>query len=360
MKLIKYTPAILLSFLGIMACQKLFIAPDEVANQPVRNFELFWNDVDKTYPFFKEDNIDWQSYYDKYRPLVNEKTQTEALFGIFIRMMQPLMDGHRSLSYQDLAWSEPPKYSPRSKYNFDFISSEYLTSVNVTTQPDEFDPEEQDTVLITAMAKNNQFAYIGLRSYNTEIELNRSVEEFLSANSSVNNLIIDLRRNGGGFLFQMFQLMRLFARTKVPYATYVPKVGPLKNHLFPREKYEGEDFIIPSDIKVPSDGRFSNKRIVFITNRVCYSAAEHTVLVAKQLGFPVVGDSTGGALSIVMEKTLPNGINYVLVNSKTLDINGRLWERIGVPPTHYVKATQDDFKNGDPFFEKAIQLLGNN
>jgi hypothetical protein len=337
------------------SCEKLFITPDEVGNEPVRNFELFWNDIDKTYPFFTDDKVDWQAIYDKHRPLVNENTSTEKLFSIFASMIEPLMDGHRSLTYNnrnlDLYWAEPPKYRRSDRYNFATLENKYLEDINVLTQPNEFEPSEIDTVLITATIESGKYAYIGIKSYFTEIELYKRIDAFLKSKPFVSGYILDIRNNGGGYLYQMFDVMSLFANRDVPYATYQPKVGPLQTSLMPLDILSGGDF------SISFNGYDYRKPMVVVTNRLCFSAAEHTSLAANEMGIPTIGDTTGGALSPITEKTLPNGIQFVLVNSRTLDMRGRLWERIGVPPTVYVKASKQDFASKDPYLDKSIELL---
>ncbi len=342
----------LLLIVGLSACKKLLITPDEVGNEPVRNFELFWNDVDKTYPFFEDDKIDWQAIYDKYRPMVNNNTSIEYLLNILSDMMEPLRDGHRSITYNNKTYfSSPPKYKRIAKYNFNLIEGQYLSNFNVKTQPDFFEPTEMDTTLITGTIFGGKYAYVGVRSFYTDDDLAGLVTSHVLANSQFKGIVLDLRNNGGGYLGVMWDLMGLFTDNDVPYATYQPKVGPLKDNLMPLELLNKPDFAIPAD------GTLSNKKVVIITNRRCYSSTEHATLAAKQMGIPIVGDTTGGALSVVVEKTLPNGIQYVLVNSRTLDINGKLWERLGVPPTFPITTSSQDFKTKDPYMEAAILKL---
>lgn len=353
---IKILVALLLVTISLLSCRRALITPDEVGNEPVRNFELFWNDVDKTYPFFMEDKVDWQAIHDKYRPLVTERTSTETLYYIFWDMLAPLMDGHRSVTYRGKSRFSGLAYDKASdRYRFSFIKQNYLQEVSVTTQPDEFDNSRLDTVLITGRTIDNKYAYLGVRSYSTALPIDELAAEYLRSFNNLQGIIVDLRSNGGGNVYQMFNFMSLFAKFDVPYATYQPRIGPLKDNLFPLDLLSEPDFVIPS-ISSP----FAFKKIVFITDRVCFSAAEHSAMAAKQMGYPIVGDTTGGAFSLVVEKTLPNGIQYVLVNSKILDINNKLWERIGFPPTVPVTATKEKFNTTDPYLDKALNVLEGN
>jgi hypothetical protein len=47
----------LITFTG---CKKVFFDED-ISNTPLNNFELFWNDFDRFYPFFEIKHIKWDS-----------------------------------------------------------------------------------------------------------------------------------------------------------------------------------------------------------------------------------------------------------------------------------------------------------
>lgn len=335
----------------LVGCQKLFLKPDEVGNEPGRNFELFWNDVDKTYPFFQQDKVDWQAVYEKYRPQVTESTSTRALAAILWEMMNPLMDGHRSITYNGESWSSFLEYSTRDRYNLVVLQKDYIKDVKIITQPDESNSSERDTVLILGRTIDNKYAYLGVRTYDTEINLVEEIAATFKQFGNIEGVIVDVRNNGGGRIIKMYDVMSLFTEFDMPYATYQPKIGPLKENLMPLNLLNGTDF------EIPRFGVYAKKKNIFITSRVCFSAAEHTAMSAKRMGFLIVGDTTGGALSPVVEKTLPNGISYVLVNSRVLDVNKVSWERRGFPPTHPVKSSKEQFQVSDPFMDKALELL---
>jgi C-terminal processing protease CtpA/Prc len=62
-----------------------------------------------------------------------------------------------------------------------------------------------------------------------------------------------------------------------------------------------------------------------------------------------------------VERTLPNGIQYTLVNSKTSDINHVVVEKTGVRPDEQVFLTAEFVKAGrDQQMERAIEIITNN
>ena len=89
----------ILALLCIMfaSCGDLFLGSDP-KNTPEKNFEILWNDFDKTYSFFELKNINWDSLYAVYRPKVTNQTTGEQLFDITSAMLAHLRDGHVDLN----------------------------------------------------------------------------------------------------------------------------------------------------------------------------------------------------------------------------------------------------------------------
>ena len=66
-------------------------------SRPEKDFEIFWTTFKDNYAFFKLKEINWDSTYIKYRPLVSRKTKEKELIAILGKMVEPLNDGHISL-----------------------------------------------------------------------------------------------------------------------------------------------------------------------------------------------------------------------------------------------------------------------
>ena len=77
----------------LVGCEKLFFDED-IDNSALANFEVFWNDFNRYYPFFEIKHMDWDSIHNHYKPLINEQTTDLQLFQIFSEMIAPLKDGH--------------------------------------------------------------------------------------------------------------------------------------------------------------------------------------------------------------------------------------------------------------------------
>ena len=65
---------------------------------PEKNFEELWPTFNNRYPFFEVRNVNWKKQYETYRPNVASQTSDDELFGILCKMLEPLNDGHVSLT----------------------------------------------------------------------------------------------------------------------------------------------------------------------------------------------------------------------------------------------------------------------
>src|SRR5690606_37881587 len=97
-------------------------------------------------------------------------------------------------------------------------------------------------------------------------------------------------------------------------------------------------------------GSFGTKPVAVLTNRFDFSATEHFVMATKDLSnVTTIGDTTGGAFSPIVQRSLPNGIQYTIVSSITTDKHHNVFEKIGLAPEIYKALTSTDFLAGkDP------------
>lgn len=377
------------------SCQKLLIKPDP-AGESERNFEIFWNDLNNGYPYFVEDNIDWKARGEQYRKLVTKSTTTSQLYGYMAQMLAGFSDGHLSVSYGGSNYSNEkvqPNLGELIRANsfgtlldnsfennrlindylgfqvldpartFENINKNYLTNIQTVKAQNGFVNSSETTVAIHGQVdadfsgtKNIQ--YINIATFNTDYSIENLLGQIFSENNS-DALILDLRMNGGGSLGLMWNAMSVFMPSNVSelkYAYNKEKVGPLPANFGP-EKY----FAV--------GGRYNTKYlkpIVVLTNRLSISAAEHATMALREIkrynrNIKIVGDYTFGATSFIVERTLPNGIQYTLINSKTSDINRVNVEKTGVKPDELVFLTAEAVRSGrDEQMGRAIEIIKNN
>ena len=68
------------------------------ASLPEQSFEQFWQAFRDNYAFFPLKKVDWDSTYRAYRPRVTAQTPPDSLVALLGRMVEPLHDGHITIS----------------------------------------------------------------------------------------------------------------------------------------------------------------------------------------------------------------------------------------------------------------------
>ena len=249
-------------------------------------------------------------------------------------------------------------------HTFENINKSYLFNPQTVSAQDGFVNSSETTVAIhgkidASFSPSKNIYYVNIATFNAEYSMENMLESIISTNNP-EAIILDLRMNGGGSLGLMWNAMSVFlpkSVSEMKYAFNKEKVGPLPGNFGP-EKY----FAIGGKNNV----KFLNKPIVVLTNRLSASAAEHATMALREMKkfnfrIKIVGDYTFGATSFIVERTLPNGIQYTLVNSKTSDINHVVVEKTGVRPDEQVFLTAEFVRSGrDEQMERAIEIIKNN
>src|SRR5690606_672571 len=166
--------------------------------------------------------------------------------------------------------------------------------------------------------------------------------------SSLRGIIIDVRNNGGGNLGNARKLASCFTDEEVAYAKERRKTGP-----------GAEDFSEWTTLTFPSrtGSRFKGKVIV-LTNRACYSATSFFVQMMKTLpNVTILGDQTGGGGGATSSGELPNGWQYRLSVTQTIDLNAEQIEP-GVGEEYTGQMREPDLRrNRDTLIETALRML---
>ncbi len=146
------------------------------------------------------------------------------------------------------------------------------------------------------------------------------------------SLIIDVTTNSGGHDEIGLAMAEFFAQNDTSVYSKIAQGSGLS----------------PQSIVVSPNGMFYNKPVYLLTSDHTVSAAETFVLAMRS--FPQVthvGDSTRGAFSDVLEKSLPNGWEVGFSNETYLDAAGVSWEKQGIKPQWHmpVFAGQDIYQS---------------
>jgi hypothetical protein len=285
---------IFISLFFFCSCDSIFL-DEQKSNNPINNFELCWKLLDENYCFFNDKNINWQQVYNKYRPAVKSNTNEVELFNILASMLNELEDGHVNLrSDFNLSRNWDWNLDYPKNYNFEILKHERYLGKDYAIAGGFY------TKMIDGIP------YIHFPTFSNAINTN-SLDLYLSAyhfykdkfNNSPKGIIIDIRDNGGGLVSNVDRVASRFTNKKrlVGYTRY--KNG--KSHDDFTEKF-------PTYVSPKGANYFADKKVILITNRSVYSAANELTAIFKQ--FPnveIYGDKSGGGGGMPVSNQLYNG-----------------------------------------------------
>ncbi|MGA3287707.1 MAG: S41 family peptidase [Bacteroidota bacterium] len=346
MNTIKRTFCILIVVFTVYGCENTFFEPDS-ANTPENNFEIFWKDFDRYYAQFSVRHIDWDSVYTLYRPQISPSTSDRQLFNIFSNIVLSINDMHVSLytPLGNVSWKQPypPLYPSMRLINaFKYIQGgaaqksvfEYRTCQ---------DPSIGYIIIQTFSGQSEGLSVIDSRYL--------VIDDILSQWKNMKGIIIDVRWNGGGEMFDAQAVANRFADQSRVCSYYCQKIGPGK-----------DDFSSWKSISIEPKGPYQFlKPVVVLTSRATMSAAEFFVGAMQVLPHvTIVGDTTGGGFGDPVLRELPNGWTYRLSTTIGADAQGRIIEGVGIFPDVAVTTTAIDSANGiDRIMEKGIDIIKN-
>ncbi|MBN2348455.1 MAG: S41 family peptidase [Bacteroidales bacterium] len=333
----------------LSGCEKLFFEED-IRNNVQNNFMVFWNDFDRYYPFFEIKNIDWDSVYDHYSPMITDQTTELQLFQIFSEMIKPLNDGHVAVI---------SRFGTAQSYQqMEILDSYYYyMSLYDTKYFEAFSYNDNNINYYNLI--NYNIGYFHINSFNLNdgglIPMSSSsyliVDEILQKFKDKDGVIIDIRWNAGGLIPNSETIASRFTDQKRLYAKLRSKNGPAEN-----------DFSDWTDYYFEPQGAYQfTKPVAVLTSRLTGSASEWFILAMKTLpNVTVVGDTTNGSFSYSLMRELPNGWSFSLSTEIVATPDMKIYEGVGIPPDVVIVNSQNDFDNrNDIMLMKAIDILEN-
>ena len=308
---------------------------DEYADNPQGNFEALWHIMDEHYCFFNEKNIDWQSIYNKYKRQIDSRMSDEQLLEVLGNMIGELRDGHVNL-YTSFDFARNWSWHEDYPSNFsDTLQRRYLGT---------------DYRLSTGMRYkilDDNIGYIYCGSFANDIGAG-NLDEIMMYLLACNGLILDVRNNSGGMVTSAEELAARFTNEEIRVGYMQHKTG--KGH---------NDFSELKEQRLkPGKGIRWQKRVMLLTNRQVFSAANEFVKYMKQCpNVTVVGDNTGGGAGLPFSSSLPNGWTVRFSACPMYDVSKQSTEN-GIAPDVPVQLKQEDFLKGeDTIIEEARRRL---
>ena len=329
-------------FLPLMAAWGLLgacVDVEQYDNNPRGNFEALWRIIDEHYCFFdykhQEYGLDWHAVYNKYARQFDNQMTEEQTFEVLTNMLGELKDGHVNLYApfdvgRDWSWKEDyPSHFSENVLKL-YLGKDYKIAAGMKYR-----------------ILNDNVAYLRCASFVNDFGAG-NLDRILLYFAPCNGLIIDLRENGGGMVTSAEALAARFTNEEVLVGYMQHKTGPGHNDFSPRRQ----------QILKPSKGLRWQKRVVVLTNRGVYSAANEFVKYMKCLPqVTIVGDRTGGGAGLPFSSELPNGWIVRFSACPMYDRDGKDTE-FGIAPTHQVGMKPTDQARGkDTLIEYARKLL---
>ena len=311
-------------------------------NNSGKNLESFnsaWKRVEDVYPFLEYKEINWDSIYQVYKPLVESANRKE--FRIIIdNMLGELKDVH---VYHRKATGNLrfPYKSPRQVKDRNTVSKAVIKKY--------FDKHLKSSKGVFYGVSPENIGYIYFNSF-TNLGLTEEFPEIFKSFKSTKGLIIDIRSPRGGD-YNVF----------MPFVNYLITSPMEKPELFILERIAQAPF-------QPSESEYVyTKPVIVLINGMTISAGESTAEILKQLPqVTLAGDTTSGGGGCSSdhdpmaegEFSLSNNLIISVPTGYFLRYDGSHLEWNGVSPDIRVVQNESDLKNGiDRQLEYAINKL---
>jgi hypothetical protein len=338
--------------------------PKELS-RPEKDFETFWTTFKDNYAFFKLKGVDWDSAYTKFRPQVTKTTKEKQLIEILGQMVEPLKDGHITISRGEKILYKTQKPSA-FREEFKDLKKEFWQTVGATLVQNGFSqPMGVGAVFrdehLYYVAKTEQIGYIRISRCFAEVKsIIHESKELADTNlmlslfdsllrhvSNTQTLIIDVRGNGGG-------------HGGLELASRLTKTKTLTHYKAIKQKgsYDSFSTLEPQFI-APHNGTQYLKQIIILTNdKTASSAEDFTISLYQQPHVTTIGTNTSGMLSDMFEAKLSNKIAFTLSNQVYYSTEKEILENKGVQVHVEVKNTKQDIEaKQDAVLMKALKVM---
>ena len=175
-----------------------------------------------------------------------------------------------------------------------------------------------------------------------EVEgVSRIMDMVMNDLSEMKSMIIDVRFNGGGQDAVSFEILSRFIEDrKLQVATQQLRHGKTYTPVLP--------------LYIKGTQKAFTKPVYVLTSQQTGSAAEAFSIATMDMDHVKrIGESTSGAMSTALEKTLPNGWSFAISNEVYMDNAGNCYENRGVPVDYQLNYPKDR----QTFFRSVVNDL---
>lgn len=309
-----------------------------VTNDPLTNFDIFWQTFKENYNSTVSKNIDWNAVRDKYRPMVTASTTPDQLYQIFVDMITPLGDAHAFIQGPGNNSFSPKR--PGTRDEGDVSRKDATTDVNQHLTQDLGVTNIQNFAngKISYADLPGGIGYLRINAFesyggdhnvfadNSPILANALDQIFTPARVKAwRGLDIDVSFNTGGD--DELGLQVASRLTNTAYTAYSKqarndpndptkygRLRPVTVTPFNGPRYTGPVRVLISDLTVSAGETFTE------------------AMMARTPAPTLVGQTTQGVFADDMTRQLPNGWTFTLGNEQYYAANGHDYEGAGIPP----------------------------
>ena len=334
---------------------------DDFEADPARDYQIFWDTFNEYYPAFERRGVNWNATYTAFSGQITAQMTELQFFEVLAKMVLPLKDSHISLENGDAKASAMRGETFDDRLLAEFLESDqvdgaidtkaehqayvryvtaqyqlmneirtsYATNTIKQAANDELlwytvdrDGSSAGVLIINAMSGFIDGSTEDPESFEeAKADLNAlqaAITQILTDVQDTDGLIIDLRDNPGGNDFSSQLLVRHFLDTE--------------RTLYSKQSRLGNDRTDPEMVRLSPAELTYTKPVVVLTSPMTESAAEVFTLAMSALPHvTVIGERSQGALADTLEKQLPGGTRFSLVNEYYLSSNGDWYEGQGIP-----------------------------
>jgi hypothetical protein len=318
-----------------LGCTSLLVGPDAELDR-VGLLDQVWRDVDRHYASFVVKGLQWDSLHDAYSTRAAQAANDSALADVVGAMLSELRDYHVNLWVGSRGYryggfdARPAFFNPA-------VVAYYVTDLGGAPNGHmAFGHAAPDV------------GYVWILHFSRD-GFDVDIDTALARLADVSALVIDVRDNPGGELFNAVTVAGRFADGDRTYGFKRFRDGPAHDDLSPPE----------GQVVSPMGPRRFSGPVAVLTNRTSGSAAEAFVLAMRALpNVTVVGDSTAGASGTPLLRELPNGWLYRFPISIWYDAAHVPYEEIGLVPDIWVRGSSEELADRrDAVLDTALAVV---
>ena len=336
----KYGLYIVLLLLMFTSCER----------EVVREFDFdadvnlcsLWSILDERYCYFYAKGIDWNGVYYIYQQRLYNKRQWTVYeyFDLLAQMLDTLQDGHVNL-YSPFDVSSCAGWYDDYPTDFyqEMLTAERYLGNNI----------RRAGGFQYGYLAGTKVGYIRYASFSNGFS-GQNLAYIDNYFSDADGIVLDVRTNGGGQLDYSERLAACFFKQRTVTGYIQHKTGKGHNDFSEPQPLYTDPATAPLDL--------SDRKVVLLTNRRCYSATNDFVVRMLQApNVTVMGGITGGGGGMPLSQELPNGwmVRFSAVPMYDAKMNHT---EFGVEPEVEVHISMDDLAAGhDNILDKAIEYL---